>query len=172
MRLVHHRDDSTSTVNSLVSGDLLYFESLKRSRNVVLRNVVRGGFLGQVVQHVLTQSRWQILRHVALVVGVGTGLPTLHQNAPASIHAGHVGGLNQVEEFVAQRGPVRGVSGGAGANYEDLVGVRPEKRELDFEDLGIRVCLRAVVIGRSRVVHPNLTIKHECGDRARCVGEG
>ena len=130
----------------MVSGDLLYVESLKRSRNVVLINLVRGGFLRQVVQHVLIQSRWQILRHVALVVGVGTRLPTLHRNPPASIRAGHVGGLTQVEELVAQRGPVRGVSGGARANHEDLVGVRPDNRELDLEDLGIRVSLRALVL--------------------------
>ena len=34
VRLVHHRHDPTSTANRLVSGDLLHFESLKRSRNV------------------------------------------------------------------------------------------------------------------------------------------
>ena len=67
VRLVHHRDDPTSTANRWVSGGLLQFESLKRSRNVVLGNVVRGGFLGEVVEHVLRQLRWKILRHVAMV---------------------------------------------------------------------------------------------------------
>ena len=92
MRLVRPHDDPTSTANRLVSGDLLHFESLKRSRNVVLSDVVRGGFLGDVVEHVLRRCRWQILRHVALIVGVGTGLAELHRNAPAGIRAGHVGG--------------------------------------------------------------------------------
>ena len=53
VRLVHHRDDPTSTVNRFVPGDLLHFESLKRSRNVVLSDVVRGGFIGEVVEHVM-----------------------------------------------------------------------------------------------------------------------
>ena len=43
VRLVRHRDDPTSTANRLVFGDLLHFESLKKSRNVVLSEVVRGG---------------------------------------------------------------------------------------------------------------------------------
>ena len=88
VRLVHHRDDLTSTTNRLVSGDLFYFESY---RNVVLSNVVLGGFLGEIAEHVLRQTRWQIPLHVGMVVGVGTGLSALHRNAPASIRAGHVG---------------------------------------------------------------------------------
>ena len=56
VRLVHHCDDPTSTANQLVSDYILRFESLKRSRNVVLSDVVRGGFLGEVVEHVLRQS--------------------------------------------------------------------------------------------------------------------
>ena len=73
VRLVHHRDDPTSTANRLVSGDLLHFKSLKRSRNVVLSDMVPRGLLGEVVEHVLRQFRWQILRRVVLVVWVGTG---------------------------------------------------------------------------------------------------
>ena len=57
VRFVHHRDDPTSTVNRMVSGDLLHFESLKKSRNVVLSDVARGGFLGEVVEHLLRQPR-------------------------------------------------------------------------------------------------------------------
>ena len=91
VRLGHHRDDPTSTANRLVSGDL-HFESLKRSPNVVLGDVVRGGFLGEVADQVLRQTRWQIFRHVAMVVGVDTGLTALHRNAPPIIRAGHVGG--------------------------------------------------------------------------------
>ena len=79
VRFVHHRDDPTSTVNRMVSGDLLHFESLKKSRNVVLSDVARGGFLGDVVERVLRQTRWQIHRYVALVVGLGTGLAALHR---------------------------------------------------------------------------------------------
>ena len=43
VRLVHHRDDDTSTSNRFVSGNLFHVESLKRGRNVVLGDVVRGG---------------------------------------------------------------------------------------------------------------------------------
>ena len=93
VRLVQHRDELTSTTASrLVSGNLLQFESLKRSRNGVLSDVVRGGFPGEIVELVMRQPRWQILRHVVMVVGVGTGLAALYRNAPASIRAGHVGG--------------------------------------------------------------------------------
>ena len=42
VRLVHHRDESIPTTKRLVSGDLPYFEPLKRSRNIVLSDVVRG----------------------------------------------------------------------------------------------------------------------------------
>ena len=89
-RLVHHRDDPTSTTNGLVSGDFLHLESSKRSRNVVFSDAVRGG--GSIVEHILRQLRRLILRYVAIVLGVGTGLAALHRNAPASIRAGHVGG--------------------------------------------------------------------------------
>ena len=88
VRLVHHRDNPTSTASRLVSGDLLTLDSLKRSQNAVLSDVVEGDFLDNLFDHVLRQSHWQILRHVALVVGVGTGLAALHRNAPAIIRAG------------------------------------------------------------------------------------
>ena len=92
VRLVHHRDDPTSTANRLVSGDLVHFECLKRSRNVVLSVVVRGGFLGKIVEHIFRQPRLLTLRHVAKVMGVGAGRAALYRNAPASIRSGHVGG--------------------------------------------------------------------------------
>ena len=57
MCLVQHRDDSTLPPDRLVAGDLLHSESLKGSRNVALSDVVRRGFLRNVVGHILDQSR-------------------------------------------------------------------------------------------------------------------
>ena len=97
VRFVHHCDDSTSTANRLVSSDLR-FESLKRSPNVVLRNVAWGSFLEEIVEHILRQPSWPILPHFAVIVWVSTGLgfvtglAVLYRNAPASIRAGHFGG--------------------------------------------------------------------------------
>ena len=56
VRLVYHLNYTTSTSSRLVSGDLLHFESVKRSRNVVLSYVVRERFRGGVVQHVFRNS--------------------------------------------------------------------------------------------------------------------
>ena len=56
LRFVPHGDDPTSTANRLGSGDLLHLESLKKSRNVVPSDVVRGGFLGQPVEHALRHT--------------------------------------------------------------------------------------------------------------------
>lgn len=39
-----------------------------------MSDVVRVGFLGEIVEHILRQPRWQILRHIVMVVGVGTGV--------------------------------------------------------------------------------------------------
>ena len=80
MRLAYHHGDPTSTANRLVSGDFLHFESLKRSRNAVLRDVVQGGGRGEVIKHTLRQPRWQMLRHIATVV-VDTRVAALY--APA-----------------------------------------------------------------------------------------
>ena len=59
VRLVHHRDDPTSTANRLVSDDLLHFEVLKRSRTIVVSDVVQGGFLREIVEDELRLPRWQ-----------------------------------------------------------------------------------------------------------------
>ena len=78
-----------------------------------------------------------------MVVGVGTGLETLHRNAPASIRAGHVW-VDPKRGACRPGGSRPGCQRGAGANYEDFVGARPVKRELGLEDLGVRVRLRAL----------------------------
>ena len=67
---------------------------------------------------------------------------------------------------------MRGVSEDAGANCEDFVGTCRAKRDLGFDDLGVRVRLRALADGGSRVVHPYTVTKSEFGDRAKCIGEG
>ena len=77
-----------------------------------------------------------------------------------------------MEELVTQKWAVRGVSGGAGANYEDLVGARSVKRELGLEDLGVRVRLRALTNGGSRIVRPHPAANGEFGSLAQGVREG
>ena len=49
-----------------------------KGRHVVLGDVVRGGFPGEVVERVLRQPRWKILWHFPAVMGVGTGLAALN----------------------------------------------------------------------------------------------
>ena len=78
----------------------------------------------------------------------------------------------QIEELVAQRGAVRGVSGGAGANCEDLVGARPVNRELGLEDLGVRVCVGALTDGGSRIERSHPATNVDFGNWTQCVGEG
>ena len=63
-------------------------------------------------------------------------------------------GRSKTQELATQRGADRGINGGQGTNCEDFVGARPVKRELDIEDLGVRVRLRTLTDGDSRVVHP------------------
>ena len=109
VRLVHHRDDATWTSNRFLSGNRFRSGSLERVGNVVLEYVVRGKFRGKVVEYVLRQPRWQILRHVATVVGVGTGLATLDRYAPGGISAGHIGRKIQIHELSLERRSVRGV---------------------------------------------------------------
>ena len=144
---------------------------MKRNRNVALSNVVRRGFLGDIVEHVLRQTGWRI-PHVAVVVGVGTGLAALRQNAPASIRARNVGGYIQNRSLSPRGGAVRAVGGRAGANCEDLVRARSVSREIGLEDLGVRVRRRAVANGGSHVVHPYGATNSELGDRAQCVEGG
>ena len=109
MRLVQHRDDATSTSNRLVSGNLLHSGLLERSRNVVLGDAARGGALGEVVENVLRQPRWKVLRHDAIVVGVGAGLAAVNLSALASTSARHIGRSIQIQELCPERRSVRGV---------------------------------------------------------------
>lgn len=55
--LAYHRDDPASIANRLVFRDLLHFGALYRSRNVVLSGLLRRGFLGEIIEHVLRQPR-------------------------------------------------------------------------------------------------------------------
>ena len=75
-------------------------------------------------------------------------------------------------KYSAQGGAVRGVSGGTGTNCEDFVGARPVERELGLENLGVGVCLRAFVDGRSGVAHSHPAANGEFGNRAECIEEG
>ena len=78
----------------------------------------------------------------------------------------------QIQELSAERGAVRDVSRGTGANCEDIIGARPVERELGLEDLGVRVLLHALADGGSRIVYPHPAANSEFGIRAQCVGEG
>ena len=60
-----------------------------------------------------------------------------------------------MKERSVQRGAIWGAGGGTGANCEDFVGARSVERELGFDDVGVRVRLRALAEGGSRVVHPH-----------------
>ena len=148
----------------MVSDDLLHFELLKRSGNAILSHVVRGAFLGEVVEHMLRQRCCQILQYVAALVGVGAGLAALWRHAPASVCAGNVVRQIQMPELSAKKGS-RGARGGKGAICKELVGVRLVERELGLENLGARISLRALVGGCSHNVHPRPDANDELGNR-------
>ena len=132
MRLVHHGEVPAWTANRLVSGDFLHFESLKRSRDVVLTDVVRGAFPGEVVEHVVRPPRWRN-------------------------RAGYNGKCIQllVHELGAARGTALGVSRRTGTSSEVFVGVLLVEGELALRALVSKsVCLRAPGDGDSCIVHP------------------
>ena len=130
-----------------------------------------GDFLGEIVEHIVRQPRWQpagkYFRMSVVVVGVDTELAALHRKA-----SGMSEGRSKHRRFAPRREAIRGISGGAGANCEGFAGARPLKRELGLEDLGARVRLRALADRGSRVVHPHPVTSSEIGDRAECVREG
>ena len=114
-----------------------------------MSDVVRGEFLGIIVEHILRQPRRYVLWHVTAVVGVGTGLAAFYRHTPASIRTGQVGRKVQIELVIAERRAVRGVGRGAGTNCEDFVRARPVKRKFGVEYLGVRVSLHALADGGS-----------------------
>ena len=67
---------------------------------------------------------------------------------------------------------MRVVSGGTRASCEKFVGARPVERALGLEDLGVRVRLRALAGGGSRIVHSRPAADDQFGNRMQCVGEG
>ena len=46
------------------------------------------------------------------------------------------------------------------------------ERELGLEDVGVRISLRALADGGSRLVHPRTAANGEFGNRTQCVGDG
>ena len=114
-----------------------------------MSDVVRGEFLGIIVEHILRQPRRYVLWHVTAVVGVGTGLAAFYRHTPASIRTGQVGREIQLEEVVAERRAVRGFGRGAGTNCYEIVKTRPVKRMFGREYLGVRVSLHALADGGS-----------------------
>ena len=89
-----------------------------------------------------------------------------------SLRAGYVGTQIQIQELSAERGTVRDVGGGTGANCEDFVGARPVEQELSLENFGVRISLGALADGGSRMVHPYPAANDEFRNRTQCVGEG
>ena len=84
-----------------------------------------GGGVRKIVEHVLRQPIPKVLRHVAAVVGVGPGLAALDGDAVVRISAGHACGKVNIQELIPERGTVRCVAKGAGADGKDLVRARP-----------------------------------------------
>ena len=83
-----------------------------------------GGIFRKIVEHVRRQPIRKVLRHVVAVVAVGAGLAALDGDAAVGIRAGHVCGEVQIKELIPERGTVRCVARGAGADGKDLVGAR------------------------------------------------
>ena len=104
-----------------MTSDLLHLQPLEGGRNVVLSDVVRRGFLGKNVEHVLRQPRRKVFGHSPAVVGVGAGFAALDGHTPASVQTRQVGRGIQIEEVAPERRTVRGLGGKAGTDCQDLV---------------------------------------------------
>ena len=68
-----------------------------------------------------------------MVAGVGAGLAALAGDAAVRVRAGLFCGEVQIEGLVPERGTVRCVARGAGADGKNLVGARPIWREIGLE---------------------------------------
>ena len=143
VHLVHRRDDASSTTNRLVSGDLLHFESLKRSGNAVLSKGYGGDFLENLLSTYFVSP-----------AGIYFGMSPCGRGGwhrACSVVPKRAGEhprracrrVDPIQELSAEWGAVRGVSGVTGANCKDFIGAPPVERELGLEDLGVRVRLRA-----------------------------
>ena len=105
-------------------------------------------------------------------MGVGTGFAALNGHTPTSVPTGQVGREIQIEEVFPERRTVRGLGGGAGTDSQDLLRVRPVKREFGLEYLGVGVRLHTLADGRGRIVHPYPTAHSEVRCWTQRVGEG
>ena len=98
-----------------------------------MSDLVRRGFFGKFVEHVLRQPRRYVFGHVPAVVGVGAGFAALVGHTPTSVRTGQVGRGMQIGEVTSERRTVRSLGGGAGTDCQDLVRTRPFKREFGLE---------------------------------------
>ena len=73
-------------------GDRLGCKSLERRRIVTLSDVMRGRFLGEVVEYVLRQPHRYIFEQGFTAVGDGTGFATGHEDSEVGIPGGHAQG--------------------------------------------------------------------------------
>ena len=113
-----------------MTGDLVHLQVLDRSGNDVLSDVVRRGFLGKIVEHVLRQPRRYVFGNIPAVVGVGAGFGALECNTKTIVRTRQVGRETQIEEVAgdcSRAANHRGLSVGAGTDYQDLVLTRPVK---------------------------------------------
>lgn len=161
MHFRHHYDAHTSTANRLVPGDRFHSEPLKGSRNVVLSDMVQREFVGEVAGNILRQPLWRIQRHVANSLGVGAELVAFNRNAPVSIHGGHLGRHIQTQELIAERGVVRVVRRGKGANRKDFVGACPTERKLGLKARVIHVTICVLLGGDTHVVRSHHAVNDE-----------
>ena len=105
-------------------------------------------------------------------MGVGTGFEALDGHTPTSVRTGQIGREIQKEEVDAERRTVRGLGGGAGTDGQDLVRVRPVKREFGLEYRGVGVRLHTLADGRGRIVHLCPTTHSEVRCWTQRFGEG
>ena len=121
-----------------MAGDPFHLEPLEGRRQVVLSDVIWGGFFREIVEHVWRQPIRKMLRQVATVVGVGAGLAlALRKRGCEHLRRACLwGGPNR--GVYPRGGTIWRVARGAGADRKDLLGARSIEREFDLEHLGTR----------------------------------